>query len=71
MIIPRPVNMKGIYASLSGIKEIKLPAVAHMDDLLWRDAHLGAYPEVKIGSFQLSIIRDRRENSNKIRFDVL
>jgi len=51
MIISRPINMKSMDASLSGIEEIKLPVVAHMNDLSGRDIHLFAYPEVKIWVF--------------------
>jgi len=51
MVSPRPVKIERIYASLSGIEEIKLPVISHMDDLIRLDAHLLTYPEVKIRAF--------------------
>ncbi|GAF68037.1 unnamed protein product [marine sediment metagenome] len=51
MVSPRPVKIESIYASLSGIEEIKLPVITHMDDLTRLDAHLFTYPEVKIRAF--------------------
>jgi hypothetical protein len=51
MISLRPVKIKSIYASLSGIEEIKLPVITHMNDLARLDTHLFTYPEVKIRAF--------------------
>jgi hypothetical protein len=52
------------------IEEIELPVITHMDDLAGLDAHFFTYPEVKIGAFYLSVMGDRRKNSNKMRFDI-
>ena len=56
MISPQPVNIESVYASLSGIEEIKLPVVTDMDDLARLEAHFFTYPEVKIRALQLLIV---------------
>jgi len=51
MVSTRPVKIESIYANLSGMDEIKLPVITHMNDLAWIDAHLFTYLEVKIRAF--------------------
>ena len=58
MVFPGPVNIESIYASLSGIEEIKLPVITDMDDLARLDAHLLTYPQVEIRVLYLSIMRN-------------
>ena len=70
MVSPRPVNMKSIQASLSGIEEIKLPVVTDVDDLTRLDMHLFTYLEVEARVLDLPIVRNGGEDSGKIRLDI-
>jgi hypothetical protein len=71
MVSSQPIKMKGVYASLPRIEEIKLPIIAHMNNSARGDIHFLTYSKIKLRALQLMVMCYRGKNVSEIVLNIL